>query len=160
MVTYLNNRIQIHHSFNQKYADETGKFWPIMAEDIDGDGVTEVVVVNSDTSINVWKVNNDLTLSNPKTLRNFTEMWFGQNILDAPNGVLADINADGIKELWFVDVDGDIFSYNILGTDNYQEGSVINTGFLGSAAYLAMGIIMEIIKMSWLFYFIQLMQLI
>jgi hypothetical protein len=41
--------------------------------------------------------------------------------------------------LWFVDVDGDIFSYNILGTNNYQQGSVINTGFLGSAAYLAVG---------------------
>lgn len=126
-------------AFNQKYADETGKFWPIMAEDIDGDGVTEVVVVNSDTSVNVWKVNNDLTLSNPMTLRNFTELWFGYNILDAPNGVLADVNSDGVNELWFVDVDGDIFSYNILGTDNYQQGSVINTGFLGSAAYLAVG---------------------
>ncbi|MCK7524306.1 MAG: hypothetical protein MZV64_45050 [Ignavibacteriales bacterium] len=43
------------------------------------------------------------------------------------------------KELWFVDVDGDIFSYNILGINNYQQGSVINTGFLGSAAYLAVG---------------------
>jgi subtilisin family serine protease len=126
-------------SFNQKYADETGKFWPIMAEDVDGDGVTEVVVVNSDTSVNVWKINNDLTLSNPKTLRNFTERWFGDNILDAPNGVLADVNSDGIREIWFVDVDGDIFSYNILGPNNYQEGSVINTGFLGSAAYLAVG---------------------
>lgn len=126
-------------SFNEKYADETGKFWPIMAEDIDGDGVTEVVVVNSDTSVNVWKVNNDLTLSNPKTLKNFTERWFGDNILDAPNGVLADVNSDGIREMWLVDVDGDIFSYNILGPNNYQEGSVINTGFLGSAAYLAVG---------------------
>ncbi|NWG27767.1 MAG: S8 family serine peptidase [Ignavibacteriaceae bacterium] len=126
-------------SFNQKYADETGKFWPIMAEDIDGDGVTEVVVVNSDTSVNVWKVNNDLTLSNPITLRNFTERWIGNNILDAPNGVLADVNSDGIKEIWFVDLDGDLFSYNILGTNSYQTGSVINTGFLGSAAYLAVG---------------------
>jgi len=126
-------------SFNEKYADETGKFWPIMAEDVDGDGVTEVVVVNSDTSVNVWKVNSDLTLSNPTTLRNFTAPWIGINILDAPNGVLADVNSDGIREMWFVDVDGDIFSYNILGTDNYQQGSVINTGFLGSAAYLAVG---------------------
>jgi len=110
-----------------------------MAEDVDGDGVTEVVVVNSDTSVNVWKVNNDLTLSNPTTLKNFTAPWIGINILDAPNGVLADLNSDGIREIWFVDVDGDIFSYNILGTDNYQQGSVINTGFLGSAAYLAVG---------------------
>jgi subtilisin family serine protease len=126
-------------TFDQKYADETGKFWPIMAEDVDGDGVTEIVVVNSDTSVNIWKVKNDLTLYDPITLRNFTDRWIGNNILDAPNGVKADINSDGIMELWFVDVDGDIFSYNILGLNNYQQGSVINTGFLGSAAYLAVG---------------------
>ena len=126
-------------SFTQKYSDETEKFWPIMAKDIDGDGITEVVVLSSDTSINVWKVNNDLTLSNPITLSNFTEEWIGSNILDAPNGVMADVNADGINEMWFVDLDGDIFSYNILGTNNYQPGSVVNTGFLGSAAYLAVG---------------------
>ena len=75
-------------SFNEKYADETGKFWPVMAEDIDGDGITEVVVINSDTSVNVWKVQNDLTLYDPITLRNFTERWIGDNILDSPNGVL------------------------------------------------------------------------
>jgi subtilisin family serine protease len=126
-------------SMNEKYVDETGNFWPIMAEDIDGDGITEVVVINSDTSVNVWKVQNDLTLYDPITLRNFTERWIGDNVLDSPNGVLSDVNADGVKELWFVDVDGDIFSYNILGTDNYQQGSVINTEFLGSAAYLAVG---------------------
>ncbi|MBK9099839.1 MAG: T9SS type A sorting domain-containing protein [bacterium] len=110
-----------------------------MAEDIDGDGITEIAVVNSDSSVNIWKVNNDLSLSNPIALYNFTEPWFGINILDAPNSVLADINYDGIKEMWLVDMDGDIFSHNILGPNNYQQGSVISTGFLGSAAYIAVG---------------------
>mgnify|MGYP000119678170 CR=1 FL=1 len=32
--------------------------------DIDGDNITEIVVVNSDTSVKIWKVNNDLSLSN------------------------------------------------------------------------------------------------
>jgi subtilisin family serine protease len=114
-------------------------YWPIMAEDIDVDGITEVVFVNTSTSVTISKVNNDLSLSTPDTLKNFTERWFGDNILDSPNGVLADVNSDGIREIWFVDVDGDIFSYNILGPNNYQQGSVINTGFLGSAAYLAVG---------------------
>jgi len=126
-------------SFTQKYSNETGNFWPIMAKDIDGDGKAEVVVVSSDTSVTVWKVNEELSLSNPITLENFTEMKYGFNILDSPNGVLADINADGIKELWFVDVDGDIFSYNIVGPDNYQKGSIIPTEFLGSSAFLAAG---------------------
>jgi hypothetical protein len=126
-------------TLNQKFADESGKFWPIMAEDIDGDNITEVVAVSSDTSVTVWNVNNNLTLSNPITLRNFTEESFGINILDAPNGVLADINDDGVNELWFVDVDGDIFNYNIIGPNNYQQGSIITTGFWGSSAYLAKG---------------------
>lgn len=126
-------------SFTQKYADESGKFWPIMAEDIDGDGITEIAVVNTDSSVNIWKVNNDLSLTYPITLYNYTEPWIGINILDAPNSVLADINYDGIKEMWLVDMDGDIFSHNILGPNNYQQGSVISTGFLGSAAYLAAG---------------------
>lgn len=126
-------------TLNQKFADESGKFWPIMAEDIDGDNIAEVVAVSSDTSFTIWKVNNDLTLSNPITLRNFTEESFGINILDAPNGVLADVNNDGVNEIWFVDVDGDIFSYNIIGPNNYQQGSIIETGFWGSSAYLAEG---------------------
>ena len=126
-------------SLNKKYSDESGKFWPIMARDIDGDNITEVVAISSDTSATVWKVNNNLTLSNPITLENFTELNFGINILDSPNGVVSDINDDGINELWFVDVDGDIFSYNIIGPNNYQPGSVITTEFLGSSAYLANG---------------------
>jgi hypothetical protein len=41
-------------SFDQKYSNETGNFWPIMAKDIDGDGKTEVVVVSSDTTVTIW----------------------------------------------------------------------------------------------------------
>jgi subtilisin family serine protease len=125
--------------FSQKYSDETGNFWPIMAKDIDGDNISEVVVISSETTIDVWKMNNDLTLSNKITLENFTEPSYGFNILDSPNGVVADINADGVNEIWFVDVDGDIFSYNILGPDNYQQGTIITTGYIGSAAFLSVG---------------------
>ncbi|MBV6421769.1 MAG: hypothetical protein DAHOPDDO_03050 [Ignavibacteriaceae bacterium] len=135
----LEQQNQNSSSFTQQYSNEIGKFWPIMAEDIDGDGNTEIAVINSDSSVAIWNVNNDLSLSNPITLNNFTTPWFGVNILDSPNSVLADINHDGIKEMWLVDMDGDIFSYNILGTDNYQEGSVISTKFLGSAAYITAG---------------------
>ena len=131
---------------NEKFADESGKFWPVMADDIDDDGITEIIAISSDTSVNIWNVNNDLTLSNPIALTNFTEESFGINILDAPNSVVADINSDGVNEIWFVDVDGDIFSYNILGPNNYQQGSVVTTGFWGSAAFLLKVILMEMAK--------------
>jgi subtilisin family serine protease len=126
-------------SLTEEFAQETGDFWPVMAEDIDGDGVTEIVVVDSDTSFIVWKVDSTLSLYNPDTLKNFTEKSFGQNIIDAPNGVIADINGDGRNEFWSVDLDGDVFSYEIFGTDDYRQGSVVTTGFIGSAAFIAAG---------------------
>jgi subtilisin family serine protease len=126
-------------SLIEEFAQEEEDFWPVMAEDIDGDGKTEIVVVDSDTSFTVWKVNNDLSLNNPIGLPNFTAEDFGYNIIDAPNGVIADINGDGRNEFWSVDLDGDVFSYEIFGTDDYRQGSVITTEFIGSAAFIAAG---------------------
>ncbi len=123
--------------FVQKFADTTGKFWPVFAKDIDNDGTTELVDLNSDTSFVIWKVMNNLSLTNPVQLSNFTKLGDGQNILEAPHAVITDLN--GKKEIWMVDEDGDIFSYNILGSGNYQKGRVISTGFQGSTSLLAEG---------------------
>ena len=127
--------------FTEKFSTSTGNYWPILAGDIDDDNKTEVLVLNSDTSIVVWEITNDLKLnsSTPDTLRNFTTASFGHNIIDSPYGVISDINDDGIKEFWTVDADGDIFSYNIYGPDDYRQGRVITTNFIGKAAYLASG---------------------
>jgi len=126
-------------SLTEEFAEEDEDFWPVMAKDIDGDSKTEIVVVDSDTSFTVWKVNNDLSVANPIKLVNFTEELFGYNVIDAPNGVIADINGDGRNEFWAVDLDGDVFSYEIYGTDDYRQGSVVTTEFLGSAAFIASG---------------------
>jgi hypothetical protein len=126
-------------SLTQKFSQETGDFWPVMAEDIDGDNITEVVVVNTDTSMKVWKVNNDLSLSASEDLENFTPSSVGGNIIDSPNGVIADVNGDGRDELWTVDLDGDVYSYEIFGQNDYRQGSVIPTQFIGSAAYISAG---------------------
>jgi Subtilase family len=124
----------------QKFTNPSGDFWPVMAKDIDGDGVTEVLAVTSDTSMKVYKVNPDLSLSgNPVSLNNFTDKKYGPNILDSPNAVIADLNGDGRKELWAMDVGGDIYSYEIFGADDYREGSVIESGYYGSTAFLAAG---------------------
>ena len=127
--------------FTEKFSTTTDDFWPILAGDIDNDNKTEVLVLNSDTSIVVWELMNDLKLnsSTPDTLRNFTTASFGHNIIDSPYGVISDINNDGIEEFWTVDADGDIFSYNIYGPDDYRQGRVITTNFIGSAAYLTSG---------------------
>ncbi len=97
----------------QKYADSSGALWPIMANDLYNDGNTEILSVNSDTSIAVWKLNDNLTLSNPITLINFTPSGIYGNRLDAPHSVITDLNGNGKKEIWMVDKEGDIFNYNI-----------------------------------------------
>ncbi len=123
--------------FAQKFADTTGKFWPVMAKDIDNDGTTELLELNSDTSFVIWKIQNSLSLNSPVQLNNFTQKGPGENILDSPHAVISDINSK--KEIWMVDEDGDIFSYYILGSGSYQKGRVIATGFQGSSSLLAAG---------------------
>lgn len=53
--------------------------------------------------------------------------------------MITDLDNDGKNEIWMVDKDGDIFSYNILGPNNYSPGRIITTGFVGSSAYLTTG---------------------
>jgi len=122
-----------------KFSDTTDKFWPIFSKDIDGDGITEVLDVDSDTSISVWKVNGSLNLYDRNRLINFTASGNGENLLDAPHAVIADLNGSGRNAIWMVDKDGDIFSYNILGPDNFQRGSIVSTKMVGSTALLAAG---------------------
>ncbi len=122
-----------------KFADTTNKFWPILAKDIDGDGITEILDVDSDTSISIWKVKSDLSLYDRNRLVDFTNPGSGGNMLDAPHAVIADIDGSGRDAIWMVDEGGDIFSYNILGSDNFQRGSIISTNMVGSTALLASG---------------------
>ena len=121
-----------------KFADTTEKFWPITAQDIDGDGITEILDVDSDSSISVWKVNSSFQLYDRKQLPDFSSSG-STNLLDSPHAVIADINGSGKKAIWMADKNGNIFSYNIIGVDNFQKGTVISTNMEGFSAYLTAG---------------------
>ena len=137
---FIDEQISVYSTkFNQKYFNTGGKFWPIMAVDIDDNGTTEILSVESDTTIQVWNVKDNLDLMLHRTLKNFTPYGYGNNIINSPNAVIADIDNDGIKELWMVDEDGDIFSYNIEINNQFIENKVIQTEFYGSSAYLSSG---------------------
>ncbi len=125
--------------FIQTYADTSGSFWPILAEDIDNDGKTEVLVVSSDSSITVWRITGDLKVSNPTKLINFSPEGSGGNIYDSPHAVITDLDGDGKKEIWMVDKDGDIFDYKVMGPNNFVQGKVFSTNFLSSSSYLTAG---------------------
>jgi len=125
--------------FVQTYSDTSSSFWPILAQDIDNDGKTEVLAVSSDSSITVWKVTNDLKVTDPIKLVNFSPKGTEGNIYDSPHAVIADLDGDGKNEIWMVDKDGDIFDYKVAGPDNFVQGKVFSTGFLSSSSYLTSG---------------------
>ncbi len=126
-------------SFTNKFSDSSGTFWPIMAKDIDIDGITEVLAVDSDTSITIWKVGSNPTLTNPKKVSNFSPKGLGGNLIDAPNCVITDTDNDSKNEVWMVDRDGDIFSYEIQTPTNYVQDKIFSTEFLGSSALIDAG---------------------
>ncbi|HCY77542.1 MAG TPA: hypothetical protein DHV28_16630 [Ignavibacteriales bacterium] len=126
-------------TFTQKYSNTGGKFWPILARDVDSDGIVEIFSVQNDTTIDVWEVQTNLNLTKVATLNNFSGSGFGQNIISSPNAVVSDIDGDGIKEFWVVDQDGDIYSYKITGNNQFVQQYLIPTEFLGSSAHLASG---------------------
>ncbi|MGQ9798148.1 MAG: T9SS type A sorting domain-containing protein, partial [Ignavibacterium sp.] len=128
-------------SFSTKFSKTGGDFWPILAKDIDNDGKIEVLVIKNDSTIGVWEVEQNLSLTEKTTIKNFTQKKFGNNVVDFPNTIICDSNGDGIMELWFVDNDGDIFSFKITGDNNFAPDSVtvIETEFIGSNAFITSG---------------------
>lgn len=126
-------------SLVNKYSDTTGTFWPVLAEDIDGDGLTEAIVVDTGNALKIWKINSSLTVTDPVRLENFTTSGFGGNQFDSPHAVITDLDDDGVNEIWVMDTDGDLFSYKITGQNSYQQDKVFITGFSGSTSYLTAG---------------------
>jgi hypothetical protein len=126
-------------NLNQTYSNTTGKFWPILAKDIDNDQITEVIVVDGDSSIAVWNVTQSLSVADSTRLPNFTQRGLGFNLIDSPNATIADLDKDGKNEIWMVDDFGDIYSYEVSTQNKFTKGTVITTTFSSSAAYLSSG---------------------
>jgi hypothetical protein len=130
---------QSSSTFTQKYSNTGGDFWPILASDVDADGIVEVFSVQNDTTVEVWEVQSNLNLTKVTSLRNFSPAGFGGNIINSPNAVVDDIDGDGVSEFWMIDQDGDIYSYKITGNNQFVEQYMIPTQFLGSSAHLTSG---------------------
>lgn len=126
-------------AFENFFADTSGEFWPILAEDIDNDGKFEILSIKNETFIEIWEVNSDLTISLEAEFDNYTDDGNWGNSFEAPNAAIADIDNDGKNEIWLVDFDGDILSFIIDGPDSYSEGYYLKTGFLGETNTLSTG---------------------
>ncbi len=126
-------------SFVNKVADSSGNFWPILADDIDDDGFTEVLAVESDSTISIHQVGSDLSLTLEDRLINYSDVGLFGNMFESPNAAIADVDNDGQKEIWLIDSDGDLISYNISGTNSYAIKSVVATQFIGTENILTAG---------------------
>jgi subtilisin family serine protease len=135
--------MQFSATFNQKFSliSQGGevRFWPIMAKDVDSDGIVEVFSLRDLNRVEVWDVQSDLSLKIVDTLLNFTSIGFGNNRINSPGAAVADMDGDGVKEFWMVDEDGDIFSYDINTNNNFTKKNIFRTGFLGSSSYITSG---------------------
>jgi subtilisin family serine protease len=133
---------QVSHNssyFTQRYSNTTGNFWPILAYVNSSESNTEIFSIASDTTVDVWQVQLNLDLNQIASLNNFSPSGLGNNVINSPNAIIADLDQDGINELWMVDADGDIFSYKINGNDIFTKQYLIQTKFTGSSAYITKG---------------------
>jgi hypothetical protein len=117
-------------SFNNAYKDTTGNFFPVFCDDLFNDGNYEIISNYSNNKYIVRKVNPDLSLTLLDTLKN--NSWLDSTAIalgtvnEITNNILtADLNNDGIKEIWYLDNNGDLLSYNIVQGHFLRGDSVI-----------------------------------
>jgi subtilisin family serine protease len=125
-------------AFVNRMTDSSGAFWASGAEDFDGDGISEIMVYSSDTTISVWKLNSSLQKTDSVKLQNFTKKWYGGNRFNFPKVITADLDSDGKKEIWAVDTDGDILAYEFNG-NRFDSLFSLSTALFGSSEHLASG---------------------
>ncbi len=132
---YIDEQAQPFSFQLQNKLGPDSSIYPILAQDLDNDGKAEIVTNINDTLIRVYKLSDDLKISSYTNLENYSTIDSYDRQLDFPNyvyrnAVVADLNGDGTKELWFADYDGDLMSYNILGPNNFAKGNGLITKFL------------------------------
>ncbi len=133
-------------NFTNKLSTQLSKdtsFYPVLAMDLDNDNSTEILSNYFSRQTTVWKINNDLSVSKFDSLPNysFISLFDQYTSGDSANTVarnsfaIADLNGDGIKEIWMADFDGDLISYKILNSPlHFERGdSLISQLFITGA---------------------------
>lgn len=118
-------------SFNTVFQNDSGSYFFIFGDDLFNDGNFETVSNYNYDKYIVRKVNSDLSLSTLDTLQNnqfldTTEIKMGMTKGITNDVITADLNHDGNKELWYMDNNGDLLSYNIVQGRFLKGDSVIS----------------------------------
>jgi subtilisin family serine protease len=121
-----------------RLTDTSGRFWAAKVEDINGDGNPQVIVINSDTTLAIWNLDDNLNKTDSVVLQNYSPKWYGNNWFVFPRVQIADTDGDGYKEIWTVDNDGDIIAWEYDGT-GFVPFYMHSTYLLGTAEYITAG---------------------
>src|SRR5690606_21060418 len=96
--------------------------------DIDGHSSYEAISNNSARELILWKINSDLSITPLDTIKNFTsdsaeaDLEYYNDVYI--NTIITDADGDGKNEIWTVDADGDLFSYEYINNQLSRKYSL------------------------------------
>jgi hypothetical protein len=120
-------------SFNNIFQNDSGAYYFIYFDDLFNDGNYETISNYSYNKYIVRKINSDLSLSVIDTLINNQYLDSASISMGMVKGITndvitADLNNDGVKEIWYLDNNGDLLSYNIVQGHFVKGDSVMSGG--------------------------------
>jgi len=118
---------------------DTSFFWPIGVFDLDRDNRNELLAVKNDTTIVVYGVNSDLSLTYKTRFYNSSGMGFGGNVFNSPFVIVKDIDNDGKNEIVFTDSDGDILVMKVNSINDIRTDKIVRTGYVSSSSFISSG---------------------
>lgn len=118
---------------------DTSFFWPIGVFDLDRDNKNELLAVRNDTTIVIYSVNNDLSLTYKSRFYNTSGMGFGGNIFNSPFVIVRDIDNDNKNEIVFTDSDGDVVILKVNSLTDIKPDKLFRTGYISSSSFIACG---------------------
>ncbi len=122
-------------SLTNLYENKTGKFFPILAEDINNDGNTEIITNSNNEKYYIWRATNSGNIITQNSLIDSLENVSEPDISNSfsnqvfINLTIADCNNDGKNEIWFADADGDLIVYQINSPNNIALLDTIHSDF-------------------------------
>lgn len=119
-------------SFNfQNIINDEKVYFPLVVDDLNGNGINELITNAEDKAYLIWRINSDLSLTFLDTLykvyTDTLEPGFEFNNYVYNNLVVVDSDGDGKKEIWFVDADGDLKSYKLNSAGKYVKSDSLLT---------------------------------
>ena len=136
---HIHRQMDTKPHFQLTTSADTSFFWPIGVFDLDKDNKNELLAVRNDTTIVIYSVNNDLSLTYKSRFYNTSGMGFGGNIFNSPFVIVKDIDRDNKNEIVFTDSDGDIVILKVNSLTDIKPDKLIRTGYVSSSSFIAVG---------------------